>query len=87
LLKPCAYEADSEAMRDARNALENLKSNDSVAIAARAIIENMDERAENMNDWAKKISWQINQIDIALKKLSGKSNEAEANEVPCRAGV
>ena len=57
------------AMRDARNALEKLNPNDPIAIAARAIIESMEESTEKINGYTTHISSLINETNRTLEKL------------------
>jgi hypothetical protein len=56
-------------MKDARNALENLKPNDPIAIAARAIIESMEESTEKINGYTTHISSLVNETNRTLEKL------------------
>jgi hypothetical protein len=56
-------------MRDARIALENLKPNDPIAIAARAVIESMEECTEKINGYTTHISSLVNESNRTLEKL------------------
>lgn len=56
-------------MKDARNALENLNANDSIAIAARAIIESMEESTEKINGYTTHISSLVNESNRTLEKI------------------